>query len=98
VLGEGLSKAGAVSLLPRFSIPLISQIPLLGPIFFADQSVLVYIGFIVTPLAWYFIYYTRPGMHLRAIGEYPAAADALRPPWSCPTPPVRRTASTGRPS
>ncbi len=77
VLGEGLSKAGAVSLLPRFSIPGLSQIPLLGPIFFTDLSVLVYIGYLLIPLAWYYIYKTRQGMHLRAVGEYPAAADAL---------------------
>jgi ABC-type uncharacterized transport system permease subunit len=76
VLGEGLSKAGAVSLLPRFSIPLLSQIPLIGPVFFVNQSVLVYIGYLLTPLATYYIYRTRPGMHLRAVGEYPAAADA----------------------
>ncbi|MFN8410802.1 MAG: ABC transporter permease [Anaerolineales bacterium] len=77
VLGEGLSKAGAVSLLPSFSIPLISQIPIIGPIFFTSQSVMVYIGYILAPLAWYFINRTRPGLHLRAVGEYPSAADAL---------------------
>jgi len=77
VLGEGLSKAGTVSLMPSFSIPLLSQIPILGPIFFTSQSVLVYIGYVLTPLAWYYINRTRPGLHLRAVGEYPAAADAL---------------------
>ena len=77
VLGEGLSKAGTVSLMPNFSIPLLSQIPILGPIFFTNQSVLVYIGYLLTPLAWYYINRTRPGLHLRAIGEYPSAADAL---------------------
>ncbi len=77
VLGEGLSKAGTISLLPRFSIPIIEKIPILGPIFFADQSVMVYIGYALIPLAWYYIYRTRPGMHLRAVGEYPAAADTL---------------------
>jgi simple sugar transport system permease protein len=77
VLGEGLSKAGTVSLLPRFSIPLLSQIPFIGPIFFTDHSILVYFGYLLTPLAWYYINRTRPGMHLRAVGEYPAAADAL---------------------
>jgi simple sugar transport system permease protein len=77
VFGEGLSKAGALPLLPRFSIPLLSSIPLLGPIFFTNQSVLVYIGFLLVPAVWYYIYRTRPGMHLRAIGEFPAAADAL---------------------
>jgi len=77
VLGEGLSKAGTVSLMPNFSIPLLSQIPILGPIFFTNQSVLVYIGYLLTPLAWYYINRTRGGLHLRAIGEYPSAADAL---------------------
>jgi simple sugar transport system permease protein len=77
VLGEGLSKSGAVSLLPTVTIPLLSNIPFFGPIFFADQSVLVYIGYLMTPLVWYFINRTRPGLHLRAVGEYPAAADAL---------------------
>ncbi len=38
---------------------------------------LVYIGYLLIPLAWYYINRTRPGMHLRAVGEYPAAADAL---------------------
>ncbi len=77
VLGEGLSKAGAVSLLPSFSVPLLSQIPILGEIFFTRQSVLVYIGYIFTPLAAYYINKTRPGLHLRAVGEYPAAADSM---------------------
>jgi simple sugar transport system permease protein len=77
VLGEGLSKAGAISLLPVFSIPLLRQIPILGPILFAEQSVLVYIGYLFFPAAWFYINRTRPGLHLRAVGEYPAAADAL---------------------
>jgi len=77
VLGEGLSKAGTVSLLPNFSIPLLTAIPVIGPIFFTKQSVLVYIGYLMIPLAWYYINHTRPGLHLRAVGEYPSAADAL---------------------
>jgi ABC-type uncharacterized transport system permease subunit len=77
VLGEGLSKAGTVSLMPSFSIPFLSQIPILGPIFFTNQNVLVYIGYLIIPLAWYYINRTRPGLHLRAVGEYPSAADAL---------------------
>ncbi|MBV6394916.1 MAG: hypothetical protein HFACDABA_00487 [Anaerolineales bacterium] len=77
VLGEGLSKAGTVSLMPNFSIPLLVQIPVLGDIFFKEQSVLVYVGYLMIPLAWYYINHTRPGLHLRAVGEYPSAADAL---------------------
>ncbi len=77
VLGEGLSKAGTVSLLPNFSIPLLAQIPILGKIFFTNQSILVYVGYLLVPLSWYYINRTRPGLHLRAVGEYPSAADAL---------------------
>ncbi|NTW43704.1 MAG: ABC transporter permease [Anaerolineaceae bacterium] len=77
VLGEGLSKAGVISLLPVLSIPLLSQIPILGKIFFFNQSILVYVGYFMVPLCWWFINRTRPGLHLRAVGEYPAAADAL---------------------
>ena len=77
VFGEGLSKSGTVSLLPVFSIPLLSQIPILGTIFFYNQSIMVYLGYLMVPLAWYYINHTRPGLHLRAVGEYPSAADAL---------------------
>jgi general nucleoside transport system permease protein len=77
VLGEGLNKAGTIALMPSYTIPILSQIPLIGPIFFTSHKLLVYIGYALFPLAWYFINYTRPGMHLRAVGEYPAAADTL---------------------
>ena len=77
VFGEGLSKAGAISLLPTYTLPGLSKIPFFGPILFTNQSVMVYIGYALVPLAWYYINRTRPGMHLRAVGEFPAAADAL---------------------
>lgn len=77
VFGEGMSKAGALSLLPSYSIPGLSAIPVLGPILFVDQSIMVYVGYLLIPLSWYYINRTRPGMHLRAVGEFPAAADAL---------------------
>jgi simple sugar transport system permease protein len=77
VLGEGLSKAGAVNLLPVITLPILSQIPILGPILFTDQSILVYVGYLLIPFAWYYINRTRPGMHLRAVGEQPSAADSL---------------------
>ncbi len=77
VLGEGLSKAGTVSLIPGYTFPLLSRIPFFGPIFFTGHNVLVYFGYILTPLAWYFINRTRPGMHLRAVGENPSAADSM---------------------
>jgi ABC-type uncharacterized transport system permease subunit len=76
VLGQGLSSAGEIAILPRLTIPLLTDIPLLGPIFFTDQSVLAYVGYLLVPVAWLWISRTRPGLHLRAVGEAPAAADA----------------------
>jgi general nucleoside transport system permease protein len=77
VLGEGLSKAGTDALLPVLTIPVLSAIPIIGPILFTNQNVLVYVGYFFVPIAWYYITRTRPGLHLRAVGDYPAAADSL---------------------
>lgn len=77
VLGEGLSKAGTVALLPSYTVSLLSNIPVIGPIFFTNHSVMVYAGYLLTPAVWFYINRTRPGLHLRAVGEYPSAADAL---------------------
>ena len=76
VLGDGLSNAGSIATLPHLTIPLLSAIPLIGPVFFRDQSVLTYVGYLLVPAAWYWINRTRPGLHLRAVGERPSAADA----------------------
>ncbi|MFQ5611260.1 MAG: ABC transporter permease [Anaerolineae bacterium] len=76
VLGEGLTGQNP-PLVPAFDIPLLAAIPFIGPIFFENHSFLVYVGYLFTPLAWYYIYKTRPGMHLRAVGEKPEAADTM---------------------
>ena len=75
VLGEGLTNAGA-GRLPNLTIPLLADLPIVGRIVFSNQSILVYAGFLLVPLAWFWIERTRPGLHLRAVGESPAAADA----------------------
>ncbi len=61
-------------------VPLLSDLPLLGPVLF-DQSLLVYLSFAAIPAAWFFIYRTRQGLVLRAVGENPAAcwARGIRP-------------------
>ena len=58
------------------SLATLSQIPVLGQILFTQDPV-VYGSYILVPLMWYFIYRTRPGLNLRAIGESPATADAM---------------------
>jgi simple sugar transport system permease protein len=77
VLGEGLSKAGTTSLLPEITVPGLESIPFVGPIFFHEQSVLVYVGYLLVPAAWYWIHRTRQGLQLRAVGENPTAADSV---------------------
>jgi ABC-type uncharacterized transport system permease subunit len=57
------------------ALPGLSQIPLLGPIFF-QQDPLVYVSYLMAPLMWAFLTYTRWGLALRAVGETPAAAAA----------------------
>ncbi len=60
----------------RFPIPLLSDIPLIGPALF-NQDPLVYLMYIGVPVAAYILYRTRTGLHLRAVGEDPATADAM---------------------
>jgi len=76
VLGNGLT-GQTVNLIPDMDIPGLASIPFLGPTFFADHSPLVYFGYLFTPLVWYYIHKTRPGLHLRAVGEKPSAADTM---------------------
>ena len=58
------------------SIPGLGDIPGLGEILF-EHHVLVFAGYLVVPLAWFVLQKTRLGLHLRAVGENPAAADAM---------------------
>jgi len=57
-------------------LPGLSEIHFIGPAFFR-QDLLVYGSYILVPLAWYWIHRTRPGLHLRAVGENPDTADAM---------------------
>jgi simple sugar transport system permease protein len=76
VLGEGLTGLNTPTI-PSVSVPLLSSIPFIGRIFFTDFNLLVYLGYLIIPISWYFIFKTRPGMEMRAVGENPAAADTL---------------------
>lgn len=59
----------------QLPLPLLSEIPVIGPIFF-NQDLLVYVTYVIPVLMWIFLYNTRYGLNLRAAGEYPAAAIA----------------------
>jgi ABC-type uncharacterized transport system permease subunit len=58
------------------SVPWLADVPLLGRIFF-QQDPLVYIAYLLAPALWVLLYYTRPGLKVRAVGEHPRSADAM---------------------
>lgn len=62
--------------LPPIEIPLLAQIPLIGPVLFR-QTVIVYIMYIAVFLVWFGLFKTRWGLRTRAVGEHPAAADTV---------------------
>jgi general nucleoside transport system permease protein len=55
-------------------IPFLSDLPVLGPIFF-NQKLLTYLAFLAVPALGYFLFRTRLGLELRCIGENPKALD-----------------------
>lgn len=59
--------------LTRVPIPVLSDIPVIGTIFF-DHNILVYTSYIFIIVAYVYMYKTRPGLMLQAIGERPASA------------------------
>lgn len=61
---------------PKIHIPVLSDIPGLGEIFFS-QNVLVYGAYLLVPLAWFVLNKTNLGLMIRAVGENPEAADSL---------------------
>jgi len=59
-----------------WSIPLLSDIPILGPMLF-QHNIFVYVLYILTAAFTYALFRTRWGLRSRAVGEHPKAADTL---------------------
>ena len=57
-------------------IPWLSDIPVIGEIFF-NQNILVYIAFALVPISWFVLNKTTLGLKIRAVGENPEAVDTL---------------------
>jgi general nucleoside transport system permease protein len=60
---------------PQLTIPVLSEIPLIGPVLFS-QNIVVYASYLVLIGASLFLYRTRTGLALRGVGERPEAAFA----------------------
>ncbi|MDB4111552.1 ABC transporter permease [Yoonia sp.] len=75
LMGQGYIGIKAPSF-PDWHIPLLGDIPVLGPIVFQHDP-MVYVGLLIVAVVWAFLRYSRAGLILRAVGENHEAAHAL---------------------
>lgn len=61
---------------PVISLPVLSKIPLLGPMLF-ENNIVVYMMMLVVIVMHIVLFYTPWGLRTRAVGEHPKAADTL---------------------
>ena len=64
---------------PRFErlpIPLLSEIPIIGPVLF-QQTIIVYLMYVAVAVVCFALFQTKWGLRLRAVGEHPQAADTV---------------------
>ncbi|POQ98663.1 inner-membrane translocator [Alkalispirochaeta sphaeroplastigenens] len=60
----------------RLSIPLLSDLPLIGRALFG-QTPIVYMGFFLVAFLTWFLFKTKTGLHIRAAGEHPLALETI---------------------
>ncbi len=58
----------------RWDVPLLSQIPIIGPMLFSNTYYTTWIVLVIWGLSWFLLYKTSFGLRLRACGEHPNAA------------------------
>jgi simple sugar transport system permease protein len=73
-LGQNYTRMRGV-VVPHTGIPLLKDIPIIGPIFF-DQDIVVYFAMFLIAATWWWLNRTQPGLRLRGSGERPTAAFA----------------------
>jgi general nucleoside transport system permease protein len=79
-LARSLSGSANIQILKGFikqDIPILSKIPVLGPLLFSSSYITTWIVLLIVLLSWYLLYFTPFGLRLRACGENPQAADSL---------------------
>ncbi|MFI3312266.1 MAG: ABC transporter permease [Eubacteriales bacterium] len=76
ILGKNASAIATFATFTKFDIPVLSNIPVLGEMLF-HQDALTYSLYLLVPLVTWYVYRTRWGLQLQALGENPAALDAM---------------------
>lgn len=77
ITGEKGASTSLPSLkLPSVTIPVVKDIPVIGAVL-SGHHVLTYAALILVAVVWYMFKYTRLGMHIRAVGESPDAAESV---------------------
>lgn len=63
-----------ISPLPEIAIPVLSKIPVMGPVFF-QQNILTYVVYLLIPASYFLLFRTSFGLTIRSTGENPEAVD-----------------------
>ncbi|MBN1284776.1 MAG: ABC transporter permease [Anaerolineae bacterium] len=65
-----------VEYFPEVPIPVLSDLPLVGEVFFS-HNLMTYGAYLLVPVSWWVINRTTLGLSIRAVGQNPEAADSL---------------------
>lgn len=76
VLKFNAETLNSVERLAPIKIPVLSKIPVIGPVLF-NQSILIYLMFVTVIIMQYMVFNSRWGLRMRACGEHPKAADTV---------------------
>jgi len=76
LLANNPQKYNTPGYLPVIKIPVLGDIPIIGPVLF-DGSIFLYVTYVLVALIHFGLFHTRWGLRLRSVGEHPKAADTV---------------------